>query len=267
MVQRISIYLTVYIAGFLMTSCNSNNRTRPATGISGRYINETFLQQVPDSVAGSIQGYCYEMNFISVDSVMINYGFEQSTLAYQRKNAHNYVLLAANQSNDLNFTLNEDSTITLHDSAWVKVDTSWVGAPLNSEFRKVPDVSGSTWAFERYLNEKFIAGSYSLYLEERPSSEEVVFRANGEVTGLAEYNTYTICFSGDCVEETETPQNIISLGGTGDIEDSYVFKVNSQNNRIAFYALGDQLKNADGELMKGGRNVGKLVFELQDRRD
>ena len=264
-VERIFFCLLIYVAGLLVTSCNSNKSTHHATSISGRYINETFLQQIPDSVAGGIQGYCYEMNFINADSVMINYGFEQGTLEYEKRGDRNYALLAAAHNYDLTFTLNEDSTITLHDSTWVMLDSSWVGAPLNSTFKKVSDISEVTWVFEQYLNEKFIAGDYSLYKEGQLTSEEVVFSADGEVSGLAGYNTYSICFSGDCVQETETPHNIISFSSDSNMQDSYVFKVNPKNGSISFYALGDQLKGADGEPMKGGRSVEKLVFELKER--
>lgn len=264
-VERTFFCSLIYIAALLVTSCNSSKSNHHVTSISGRYINETFLQQIPDSVAGSIQGYCYEMNFISADSVMINYGFEQGTLKYEKRGDRNYALLAAARNYDLTFTLNEDSTITLHDSTWVMLDSSWIGAPLNSTFKKVPDKSGFTWIFQQYLNEKFIAGNYSLYKEGSPKSDEVVFTTDGEVSGLADYNTYNICFSGDCVAETEKPHNIISFGNDGNIVDSYVFKVNPENRNIAFYALGDQLKGADGEPLKGGRIVGKLVFELKDK--
>lgn len=252
-------------SGFLLTNCNSNSTSQHTkqTGINGRYINETFLKQVPDSVAGSIQGYCYEMNFISADSVVINYGSEHGTLAYLQKSENSYVLLAAQQGNDLNFTVNGDSTITLHDSSWIFRDSTWIGARLHSKFKKVPDVSDVEWVFNRYLNEKVIAGHYILDLEEKPKDQHVVFQSDGKVNGLFRYTTYAICFSGDCIGETQKPSNIISLSKADGLVDTFVFTIDSRKNKIAFFALGHLLKDHSGQVMKGGRGIGQLVFELE----
>lgn len=249
-------FILAFLTITIVSNCSldkSNEQTQ--TVLSGRYINETFLQQLPDSIAGSIPSYCYELNFIADDSVRVFYGFEQGTLLYKNKSDGQFALLSAVGDNDIAFTLNSDSTITLHDS-------TWIGVPLNSKFKKVPDQSDSKWVFTQYLNERMITGHYLLHTDGQTIDNDVVFKANGELVGLLDYDSYAICFSGDCVNETALPNNIIYLYSNSGKRDSYVFKIDQNENKIAFHELTPPIFDAEGNPLKGGRTVGKLKFDL-----
>jgi hypothetical protein len=239
--------------------CSNQARNKPEAnaGIKGRFVNQTFLQQLPDSIAGTIQGYCYEMNFISPDSVAINYGFEKGTLAYKQEGDH-YQLIGS-----IPFTLNTDGSVTLKDSTWLlRSDTVWAGVPLNSKFIKVPDVKGEEWAFDQYLNERMIAGTYQLYKQGKPMEPKIIFNKDGTVSGLENYTSYSICYSGDCVGETEKVSNLISFNGDENEGKTYAFDVD-KNRTISFYNIGPSLKDSDGNPLKGGRAIQEKAFELR----
>lgn len=240
-------------------NCGNPKSNKPVvnTGIKGRFVNQTFLQQVPDSIAGTIQAYCYEMNFVSPDSVVINYGFEEGTLAYKQEGDH-YRLIGA-----LPFILNTDGSITLKDSIWVvRGDTIWTGAPLNSKFIKAPDSKGQEWVFDQYLNERMIAGIYQLYKEGKPIESKVIFNKDGSVSGLENYIAYSICYSGDCVGETEKLYNLISFNTNENAVKAYAFEID-KNKTISFYNIGPSLKDVAGNDLKGGKAIEEKVFELR----
>ena len=103
--NKIALYLFALLAGLHFTSC-TNDKMNKQTGtknITGRFVNQYFLEHVSDTIAGTIPHYCYEMNFISPDSVNINYGFEEGKLAY-KKEGSKYLLLSAIQGRYLPFT-------------------------------------------------------------------------------------------------------------------------------------------------------------------
>jgi hypothetical protein len=252
-------YLVYTLICLVFAGCgiNESNKRDGNTGISGRFVNQTFLQQVPDSIAGTIQGYCYELNFISPDSVMINYGFEEGTLAYKQEGDH-YRLIGS-----IPFTLNTDGSITLSDSAWLKRgDTAWTGAPLNSKFIKVPDVKGQKWVFDQYLNERMIAGTYQLFKGEKQASQQIIFNKDGSVSGLENYISYSICYSGDCTGETELASDQVTFKTRTGAAITYAIKLD-KNRTINFYTIGPMLKDNDGNDLKGGRAIEGKVFELR----
>lgn len=262
--NKAGLYLAALFICLAFTNCSNQKSNKPEanTGIKGRFVNQTFLQQLPDSIAGTIQGYCYEMNFISPDSVAINYGFEKGMLAYKQEGDH-YRLINAIQGRDMPFTYNTNGTITLTDSIWLlHGDTVWTGAPLNSEFIKVPDVKGQEWAFDQYLNERMIAGTYQLYKQGKPLQSKVIFNKDGTVSGLENYTSYAICYSGDCVGETEKVFNLISFNTNENAGKAYAFEID-KNRNISFYNIGPSLKDSDGNSLKGGRAIQEKAFELR----
>ena len=126
--------------------------------ISGRYINVTFLDQLPDQIPGSIPVYCLEINFTGSDSAEVYNGFEEYKLAYKKEGDHN-VFVNAVQGKDLPFTIYEDGNLILADSIWT-------GVKSVSSFKKINEednTDNQKWLFEKYLNEKMISGDYLLF--------------------------------------------------------------------------------------------------------
>ena len=235
------------VTGFLFLSCNKTKDDTPV--LSGKFVNQTYLQQIPDSIPGLVSAYCYEMNFISSDSVKILYGFEDATLGYKREGSH-YVLLNALQNNDIPFEINENGTITLADS-------SWNASHENSVFSK-STISGNDWDFANYLNQRMIAGEYNLLKKDQTVSQKVEFHPNGTVTGLENFTSYIVCYSGDCVQETYPVANNITF--TNDKKETFVYAFNLErkNKILKIYNVENPVPD-----IKGQRAIKELAFELR----
>ena len=219
-------------------------------GISGKYVNQTFLQQVSDSIPGQIPVYCYELNFTGNDSVDILYGFEQASLAY-KKDGKKYLLIHALQDKDMSFTLTNDSTLTL-------VDSTWNGVTRNSTFKKSNRTTAQTWDFEAFLNDRMIAGEYDLYKENKPSGQKVVFDADGSVTGLENFDRYNICYSGDCVGEIYPVSNSITFSNGKKEVFTYAFKKDKAKKTVSIFQIEGPVRD-----IKGERAIKELAFDLR----
>lgn len=75
---RIQFYIILLMLGLFFVRCTwrTNNLVEQEDAISGRYINQTSVEESSDGLIAENQAYCYEMNFISADSVVVDYGFE-----------------------------------------------------------------------------------------------------------------------------------------------------------------------------------------------
>ena len=108
-----------------------------------------------------------------------------------------------------------------------------------------------------------IAGTYLLYKQGKPLGQKVIFDKNGKVSGLENYTTYEICFSGDCVEATEKQSNMITFSTLAKVSITYAFILNKKNKTIDLYTLGDPIRDVDGQMLKGGRAIKGKIFELK----
>lgn len=237
----------------LLNACTQNKTTTPVTTtntLQGHYINTTVLNHIADTIPGGIPAYCFEMNFISPDSVAIFTGDEEYTLAY-KKTASGYTLLNAVFDGELPFTLNADSTLTLDDATLNETQT-------NSVFKKVNSTTAQEWVFENYLNEKMIAGEYVLYNNDAATPQKVIFMADGHVTGLNNYISYTICYAGDCIGETIPLRNTITFNDNNGSVTDYAFTVNTTNQHIMLFAIAPAVED-----IKGEREIRELVFEMR----
>ncbi len=190
------------------------------------------------------------MNFTRSNKVNILYGFEEAKVAY-RKEKDYFILLKAYQGKDMIFTLNNDSSITL-------VDSVWTGIPSNSNFKKVNKIEGYKWVFEYFLNENLIAGDYTLFKENKPTRRKVVFNPDGKVTGLDNFVKYSICFSGDCVGETEPVSNIITFQDNNGVSKNYSFNIDKKTRSLNVYKLSESIKD-----IKGNRSIENKIFDLR----
>lgn len=244
------LFLSVSLICQSYLSISKTNLVQEQKQISGRYINMTFLNKTLDELPSAIPAYCFEMNFTGANKVNIFYGFEEAKLSYRKEKDH-FVLLKAYQGKDMFFTFNRDSTITLLDSVWT-------GIAGNSQFKKMNKIDDHKWVFEYYLNDKLIAGDYILYKQNKRTRRNVIFKPNGKVTGLKNFVRYTLCYSGDCVGETEPLSNIITFEDTDNVTTNYSFKVDTKTRALSIYELSEPVED-----IKGNRKVKGMIFDLR----
>jgi len=248
--KYISTFETIrYTFGFWVASslflagCDQNSE-KEAAKLSGKFINETFLRQVADSIPGLIPVYCYQLTFNGTDSVDILYGFEQAKLAY-KKTGKKYQLVKALQDQDMTFILNNDNSITL-------IDSAWNGTNKNSAFKE------SKSNFVTALNEQMIAGEYKIYRNGTQTSQRVVFNADGTVTGLEKFTNYSLCYSGDCVGEIYPISTSITFSNEKTETVMYAFKIDKSKKTLGIYHIEAPVKD-----IKGERAVKGLAFDLR----
>ena len=249
-IKTVSILGALIAIALFFFYINKGNKPISYGGIKGRFINNTFLRKNSDTIPGGVPFYCTEINFISADSAGISDGFEDYKLAY-KYDGNKYLLLKATFKGNMPFSFNRDSTITLVDSAWTCISTG-------SEFKKVTEAGEKIKNFNYFLNEQMIAGNYLIYKANRPSRQNVVFSADGLVTGLENFHTYTICYSGDCVGETLLPSYIISFKSNNDCITDYAVKIDKKNKTLGIYIIGTPIKDIIGE-----RAIENRIFDLR----
>lgn len=248
-------YLVFLLMAFIIpvSECYSQTDNR----MPGRYINVTFLEQLPDQIPGSIPVYCLEINFTGSDSAEIFNGFEEYMLAF-RKDGDNFLFVKAVQGNDLPFIINEAGDIILADSIWT-------GKPSKSVFRKVSedDYTGDhKWVIEKYLNEKMIAGDYLLFENTNTPGQVVKFLSDGTVEGLRNYKTYSVCFAGDCTGETSPVSNTVTFNTVSNESVTFSFRYDRKNNSMFFYDISEPVSD-----IKGERKILGVSFELRKKNN
>ena len=238
-------FLTVLpaFAVIFILGCNRNSEDENQK-LTGKFVNETFLSKVSDSIPGLIPVYCYQLNFDGTDSVDILYGFEQTRLAYQ-KTGNKYKIIKALKDEDMIFVLNEDEGITLIDSAWNETNK-------NSTFKK------SQINFVTALNARMIAGEYSIFRDNKQTPQNVTLKADGTVTGLEKFTNYTLCYSGDCVSEIYPISNSITFTNEKSEQFMYAFKIDKSKKSLEIYHIEAPVKD-----IKGERAVMGITFDLR----
>lgn len=220
--------------------------------LSGTYFNQTVLSDCTDSLPGLAPYFALEISFVERDSVDLNTGVEHVRLGYSQHGEKDcdYKISGATQFGDMYFTAEGDSVLHLTDSAWTKVN----GASL---FQRERNESRSNWEFDNYYNECFIAGTYKMTKPE-PRPNPIYFLPNGQVTGIKPYLAFSLCYAGDCLEETAEPSNIIEMTTDRGTRELFVIKTNDDHSVIHFYKVGEPIQD-----IKGQRSIGDLAFELK----
>ncbi|MCF0053844.1 hypothetical protein LXM25_27470 [Dyadobacter sp. LJ53] len=234
--------------GAAIYGCTSEKKETDQVVLRGHYINQSFLNVVEDSIPGLINTYCYELNFLSDDSVKVFYGFEEATLAYA-KSGKKYAISKALQDKDLLFSVDESKKLILEDSSWKQTNE-------NSSFDKVAAPSGGEWDFPTVLNEKMIAGSYEIFEKGKATGKKVGFSAEGKVTGIGDFKSFELCFSGDCVGEVHPITNNITFHAESK-SVVYAFQFNSAKRILNIYNIEAPIKD-----IKGERGIKDIAYEL-----
>src|SRR5688572_10458580 len=219
--------------------------------LEGRFINRTVLDQCPKKMPVDIPYYALEMTFDSTDTVDISNGIEKFRLPYVTAGKDcRFKIVNATRFGDMLFEVSNDTLIHLFDSAWTKVESF-------SSFVKEGNPVRQDWNFENYMNTCAMAGTYMMKAADGTSSP-VYFLPNGQVSGIKPYLSYTVCYAGDCLEETETPANLIEFtddrGGT----TLFAYKKPEDLSSVQFYKLAEPMPD-----IKGERAIGALAFELK----
>ena len=250
--HRIFMRFTLFKAAGLLACtiaiCSCNKTKSDESTLRGHYINQSFLESSKDSVPGTINTYCYELDFVSDDSVKVFYGFEEAMLAYA-KSGKKYAIKAVFQDKDLLFSISEDHKLMLEDSVWKQSDT-------HSVFQKADSTSSGQWNFPAKLNEVMIARSYEIFEKGKATGQKVTFSPDGKVTGLGDFTSYEVCFSGDCVGEVHPVSNNITLS-SGSINSVYAFQYNPAESILNIYNIEAPIPD-----IKGERAIKTVAYEL-----
>jgi len=243
---RFCSFSIIFLLGSFFSSCN--NAAEDEVKLKGKFVNQTYLRTIPDSIPGLVSAYCYEMDFISDDSVKVLYGFEEATLGYKKKGNH-YELVNALRDKNMPFSFNDDGTLILTDSTWNERSE-------NSTFSK----SGisADWKFDNYINQKMIAGTYLLYKDDKPASQKIIFNTDGTVTGLQNFKSYKICYSGDCVAETYPISNNITFTDDKNVTSVFAFDIDRKNKTLKINKIESPIPDTKGE-----RAIKEIAFDLR----
>lgn len=241
-------FCALLICTAIVYGCNDKSSDTAEVALRGHYINQSFLDVVEDSIPGLINTYCFELNFLSDDSVKVFYGFEEATLTYT-KSGKKYAIKKAFQDKDLLFSVDESKKLILEDSVWKQSNE-------NSLFDKVASPSSGQWVFPSVLNEKMIAGSYEIYEKGKATGKKVSFSAEGKVTGIGDFKSFELCFSGDCVGEVHPVSNNITFRSEA-ANAVYAFQFNSAKKILNIYNIEAPIKD-----IKGERGIKDIAYEL-----
>lgn len=218
--------------------------------LSGRYLNRTILDKCPGTLPVDIPHYALELSFKGNDTVEVSNGIEKFRLPFEKTDKKcEYKILGASQFGEMYFSVIGDSTVYLLDSAWTKVSSE-------SVFQKTNNQTKANWGFENFINECIIAGTYSFTTKDK-QTVPVYFLQNGQVSGLRPYLSYSLCYAGDCLEETAEPSTLIEFFTDKGQRELFALKMPDGKSKIQFYKIGDPLPDT-----KGGRSIGDLVFEI-----
>jgi hypothetical protein len=240
---------SILLCGFFL-SCNSPGTMHQCAPPNGKYVNATVLSKCPGMMPSDIPHFCFEMNFINKDTVEIDNGFEHFSLKYSASaDGCSYTVHGATLFGDMVLTLDSDSSLQLIDTAWTKLKTY-------SAFKKLP--SDHEGGFETLLNECVVAGEYAIFENGNLRPHQVTLLANGQLNGFKPFLGYSLCYAGDCLEETDPPSRTIDLVDEKGEKHTFAFKNIEGKMALELYSIGPPIPD-----MKGGRRIGSMIYELR----
>lgn len=239
---------------FLFHACTSSGSKTPdpCAPPTGKFVNATVLEKCPDKMPSDVPHFCLELNFRDNDSVLIDNGFEKFSLPFSlAADGCTFKISGASLFGDMYFKLSGDTSIQLIDTAWTKL-------PGFSSFKKVAPRDGEDVSFEYFLNECILTGEYALFENGNLTAHLVTIMPNGQLNGLKPFLAYSLCYAGDCLEETEPASRTIVLIDEKGEKQTFAFKSIEGKMAIELYRIGPPIPD-----MKGGRSIGPMVYELR----
>jgi hypothetical protein len=239
---------------FLMQACTSGSPKTPdpCTPPTGKFVNATVLGKCPDKMPADVPHFCLELNFWDNDSVLVDNGFEKFSLPFSlAADGCTFKIAGASLFGDMYFILHGDTAIQLIDTAWTKLKDF-------SSFTKVTPIEGENVSFEYLLNECILTGEYALFENGNLASHQVTIMPNGQLNGLKPFLAYSLCYAGDCLEETEPASRTIMLIDERGEKQTFAFKSIEGKMALELYSIGPPIPD-----VKGGRSIGPMVYELR----
>ncbi|WP_306352674.1 hypothetical protein [Flavobacterium sp. '19STA2R22 D10 B1'] len=241
--KKLSLLIITGLVVFF--SCQKRNNS--SIQLEGRFVNQSFLDQVKNSPLNYIPQYCTSITFIK-DSVEIENGYETYKLPYTR-NKNIYTIKDAFQNdgkiNDLILKATTDSTFISKDSLYTTVAT-------NSKFIKVKSSN-----FNQKLNQAVLVGSYKITFPKEAEGKIIKFNKEGGIENFKPYNFYELPYSGDGAEmiDTDAKMNAIYFFPRTLL---YGWKYADNKKDIILYNVSPPIRD-----IKGGRKVLKKAYELE----
>jgi len=196
--------------------------------------------------------FCFELNFRSGDSVLVDNGFEKFNLRWSAGEEDcTFIIHGATLFGDMPFTLQGDTALQLIDTAWTKLTAA-------TTFTKVVPSENGEGGFETMLNECMVAGEYALFENGELRPHAITILPNGQFNGFKPYLGYALCYAGDCLEETDPPSRTIELLDERGNKETFAFKLIEGKMAIELYRIGPPIPDT-----KGGRSIGPMVYELR----
>lgn len=239
---------------FLMQACSTSGSKTPdgCAPPTGKFVNATVLDECPDKMPVDVPHFCLELNFRGKDSVLIDNGFEKFSLPFTlAADGCTFKIAGASLFGDMFFIFNTDTSIQLIDTAWTKL-------PGFSTFKKVTPRDDENVGFEYFLNECIVTGEYALFENGNLASHQVTILPNGQLNGLKPFLSYSLCYAGDCLEETEPASRTIDLIDEKGQKVTFALKSIEGKMALELYSIGPPIPD-----MKGGRSIGPMVYELR----
>lgn len=219
-------------------------------GLSGRYVNQTFLDEMSDSLGFTPRYYCLQMQFVDSHRVFIDRGFEGDTLRYTSQ-GDSFKLVNASSLGDMTFAIGEQGRIVLNDSAFN-------GTPRLSTFTRLDDGQDAAEAWTRMVNERMVSGDYGLFEKEKATGRKVSLGADGSVSGLSDYVSYELCHTGDCLQTTVPYSHILFLTKADGTRDTFAYTVEKGKSGMKVFGVGKPIPDTKGE-----RKILSLVYDLR----
>lgn len=246
------VYLIALMC-ILLFSCKKSDSitSNNSCELAGRFFNTTVLKQCPGKMPAEIPYYALELSFPSSDTIVISNGIEKFKLPFTKTDKNcQFKIANAAQLGDMYFDVLRDSVIQLYDTAWTKGSTF-------SSFAKWRNPERNNWNFENFLNECAIAGTYMIK-EKDGTSRPVYFLPNGQMSGIKPYLGYSLCYAGDCLEETAEPANLVEFMNDKGQNELFAYRWTEDQSTLQLLKVGDPKPG-----IKGQRTIGDVAFELK----
>ena len=218
--------------------------------LSGRYVNQTFLDEMSDSLGFTPRYYCLQMHFVDSARVFIDRGFEGDTLDYIRE-GDSFKLVGASSLGDMSISTAEDGRLVLNDSAFT-------GTGRRSSFARLEEGQDAAKAWTRMINERMASGEYEIIDKGKTTGKKASLSPDGSVTGLADYVAYELCYTGDCLQTTMPYRNIMYLIKADGTRDTFAYNIGNGRKGLQIFAVGDPIPGTKGE-----RKVLGIVHDLR----
>lgn len=215
--------------------------------LKGTFINDSYLRRSSDSLFAVIPFYATELVFERPDSVLIRNGVEEYSLAYTISHDTCYV----HQAYQNHGLLEDLRLVILSDTTFDALEQAFTGTQEAARFVKTSVFEG----FEYQLRSQ-LAGQYDLKGKEK---QRVILHANGKIEGLGDYDTFELCYAGDCLSEPAKIANVMQLSNPRK-QEFVVWEYDQDRGMLRIYQL--QAARPD---TKGEREIASKLFELKKR--